>query len=190
MSRSSSKSSTAGMKCPRRSRTRPSPSSAIPRRRLPARTATAPARTDQRLKAAQAIRAPLLPLGSVRLSSGVGVDDQRRAVGIDEAGGTLSVTLPRPSAPTARFGRSPRCGPSGLSVPCLRLAGFQCGPAVVKSGASQRPTAWRCSPCRPGRQAAGLDRQRTAAQSDAADRLAIRADQRHGWLTPSRHRRS
>ena len=53
--------------------------------------------------------------------------------------------------------QSPMCGPAGLFMPCLRAVGFQWSPALAKSGASQRPTAWTCRPCTPcGRPAASM----------------------------------
>ena len=49
-----------------------------------------------------------------------------------------------------RLGRSPSCGPCGFIDPCFAPSGFQCPPAVWKSGASQCPTVWTCAPCVPG----------------------------------------
>src|SRR5580698_5688403 len=48
------------------------------------------------------------------------------------------------------FGRSPLCGPAGLSRPCFVSAGLKCPPAVLKSGPSHFPTVWICIPCVPG----------------------------------------
>src|SRR6185369_6340902 len=59
-------------------------------------------------------------------------------------------SLPLPSGPTVRLGRSPMCGPCGDSVPCILCMGFQCPPAEAKSGALHWPTAWRWMPCKPG----------------------------------------
>src|ERR1700729_449429 len=37
----------------------------------------------------------------------------------------------------------------GLRVPCCLLSGLKCGPAVLKSGGSQRALAWMWTACSP-----------------------------------------
>src|SRR5881296_2543975 len=68
---------------------------------------------------------------------------------------------PVPSGATVRFGRSPACGPCGLSAPCCLLVGLKCGPALLKSGGSHLPTAWTCTACGPGGRLLASSRMRT-----------------------------
>src|SRR4051812_2369797 len=67
------------------------------------------------------------------------------------------------------------CMPSGLSLPCWRAVGFQCGPALAKAGGSQRPTAWRWTPYVPGTRPAASTRTRSEWP---AGRTAARATTR------------
>jgi len=54
----------------------------------------------------------------------------------------VTVAASTPLADTAMLGMSPACGPAGLLRPCLRTPGFQCAPALAKSGPTQRPIVW------------------------------------------------
>ena len=47
------------------------------------------------------------------------------------------------------MGRSPLCGPSGLSSPCCQLSTLTCPPDALKSGLHV-PTEWIWMPCGPG----------------------------------------
>ena len=82
------------------------------------------------------------------------MDHERGAVRVEQAGHRrareVMPIVPRPSVPMIRLGRSPSCGPCGFMLPCFMPVGFQWPPAVVKSGASQRPAVWMCAPCVPG----------------------------------------
>src|SRR5581483_10703052 len=106
----------------------------------------------------QAMRPPLLPVGSAFSSSGFAWITSEvplppsRLTGLWLKVKALVVTSmpPSPEAPTTRFGRSPECGPAGFRRPCCVFPGLKCAPAEVNSGGSQRPTAWMCSPWLPG----------------------------------------
>ena len=54
-------------------------------------------------------------------------------------------------------------------MPCLRSVGFQWPPAVVKSGASQRPVVWTWVPCVP----AGMLLASTVMRMPSATSVAV-----------------
>src|SRR5206468_2881860 len=107
----------------------------------------------------QAIRAPLLPVGSVFSSSAwawmtrLVPPSPKREPGTPDlsvAAWVMASRLAVPSAPTTRLGRSPACEPSGLSRPCFFPVGLKCAPADAKSGGSHLATPWMCRPFAPG----------------------------------------
>src|SRR4029079_2282798 len=63
--------------------------------------------------------------------------------------GRTTVWLSTPLAATSTLGRSPACGPLGLLSPCCLPVGFQCVPAVEKSGGSHLPIGWTWMPWSP-----------------------------------------
>src|SRR6266702_2762612 len=94
----------------------------------------------------QAIRPPLLPVGSVFSSSAWAWMTRLVPLSPKSEPGTpgLSVTtfvvasrLAVPTPVTMRLGRSPACAPSGLSRPCFLPVGLKWAPADTKSGGSQ-----------------------------------------------------
>src|SRR5688500_6891849 len=92
------------------------------RRELPAPGADQPAG----LSTAQAMRSPLLPEGSVTLSSSpawiTSADPSASRNAAKLAPVSTTVSRKVPLAATGTLGRSPACGPCGLDRPCLRDA--------------------------------------------------------------------
>src|SRR5262244_3049402 len=118
-----------------------------------------PVSSQLRLITPQAMRAPLLPVGSVFSSSCCAwitrlvppsPKSEPAAPLLRVTAGVIASRLPLPAAPITRFGRSPAWEPSGLRRPCLRPVGLKCAPAETKSGGSHLPTACTCTPFGPG----------------------------------------
>ena len=96
-----------------------------------------------------AIRAPLLPEGSVRWSSGSAcstmalpsASSREFEPGESVTRDVMAVNLVRPKESTVRASRSPACGPSGANRPWCLPAGLKCPPALANAPfASQAPT--------------------------------------------------